>query len=79
MSILINNYKSPRPFTITEVEFLLPAFTYNATSFSAYSSNLVFMSFNVNLVPYLPANGEVLTLIDTPINGGSILIDGITF
>ena len=65
--------------TIIEVEFLFPAFTYRATSFSAYSINLFFKSFKVNFVPYFPANGDVLTLIETPINGGSILIDGITF
>ena len=62
-----------------EVEFLFPAFTSRATSFYASSSNRDFKSFKVNLVPSLPANGEVLTLIETPINGGSILIEGITF
>jgi hypothetical protein len=58
---------------------LLPAFTSRATSFSAYSINLFFKSFNVNFVPYFPEKGEVLTFIDTPINGGSIFIDCITF
>lgn len=62
-----------------EVEFLFPAFTSRATSFSAYSNNLLLRSFKVNFVPYFPAKGEVFTFIETPINGGSILIEGITF
>ena len=53
------------------IELLLfpPEFTNNATSFSAYSLNLTFKSFKVSFVPYLPANGEVLTLMVTPIKG----------
>jgi hypothetical protein len=31
------------------------------------------MSFNANFDPYLPAKGEVFTLMDTPISGSSIL------
>jgi hypothetical protein len=58
---------------------LAPALTKRATSFSASSLNLVFKSFKVNLVPYLPANGEVLTLTETPIKGWSIFKHGITF
>ncbi len=63
------------------IELLLfpPELTNNATSFSAYSLNLTFKSFNVSLVPYLPAKGEVLTFIVTPIKGSSIFKHGITF
>lgn len=62
-----------------EFELLPPAFTNSATSFSAYYLNLTFKSLRVNLVPYFPANGDVLTLIVTPIKGSSILRQGITF
>lgn len=72
-------YRSPLPFTKIEVEFLFPAITSRATSFSDSSTNRVFKSFSVIFVPYFPAKGEVLTLIETPISGGSIFIDGITF
>lgn len=71
--------KSPRPLTtiLFDLAFLSGSI-YKATSFSAYYNNLVRSSFNVNLLPSFPANGEVLTLTDTPINALSILILGIT-
>ena len=77
--ILINNYKSPRPFIMIEFEFRPPTSTLNATSFSPYSFNLDFKSFKVIFVPYLPAKGEVLTLMDTPMSGASIFKQGIIF
>jgi hypothetical protein len=64
---------------MTEVEPFGGATIYKATSFSDYYISLFLISFNVSLVPYLPAKGEVLTFIDTPIKGGSILMEGITF
>lgn len=60
MSKLIIYYKSPLPLTNTEVAFF-PVLTSSATSFSAYSKNLLFSSFKVIFVPYFPENGEVLT------------------
>lgn len=62
-----------------EVEFLFPVNISRATSFYASYSNLFFISANVNFVPSFPAKGDVLTLSETPINGGSILIEGMTF
>lgn len=79
MPILSIFYKSPRPLTKIEVEFLPPISISRATSFSAYSINRFFKSLRVSFVPYLPANGDVLTLIETPISGGSTLMQGITF
>lgn len=64
--------------TKIDVEFLLPL-TSSATSFYDYYFNRSLKSFNVNFVPYFPANGEVFTLTETPISGGSILMLGITF
>jgi hypothetical protein len=52
-----------------EFELLPPAFTNRATSFYAYYLNLTFKSLRVSLVPYFPANGDVLTFIVTPIKG----------
>lgn len=72
-------WRSPLPLTMTEVEVLFPGLTSKATSFSDSSISLFLISFNVILVPSFPAKGEVLTLIDTPIRGGSTLIEGITF
>ena len=69
MPKLAKYYKSPRPLTMIELLLFPPEFTNNATSFSAYSLNLTFKSFKVSFVPYLPANGEVLTLMVTPIKG----------
>ena len=54
-------------------------FIYKATSFYASYRSLFLISFKVSLVPYFPDNGDVFTLIETPIRGGSILIQGITF
>ena len=79
MPVLTKNYRSPLPFTKIEVELLFPISIYKATSFSASSKSLFLRSFRVILVPYLPANGEVLTFIETPISGGSTLMHGITF
>ena len=62
-----------------EVEFLPPVVTSRATSFSDSYRSLVLRSLRVSFVPYFPAKGEVFTLIETPISGGSILIEGITF
>jgi hypothetical protein len=57
--------------------FLLASIS-NATSFYDYSTTLFLISFNVNLSPYFPAKGDVLTFTEIAIIGGSILTDGIT-
>lgn len=79
MPILEAMYMSPRPLTLIEVLFLSPMSTDNATSFYDYSFSLDLRSLKEIFVPYLPAKGEVLTFIETPINGGSILTQGMTF
>jgi hypothetical protein len=53
--------------------------TVRATSFSASSFRRVFKSLSAIFVPYFPASGDVLTLIDTPMRGSSIFKQGILF
>ena len=72
----MESYKSPLPLTWTELVDLLLSTT-RATSFYAYSLNLTLRSFRASLDPSVPAKGEVLTLIETPIKGSSILRQGI--
>lgn len=73
------NYRSPLPRTWTEPEPLASVVTVNATSFSASYLSLTLRSFSATLLPSLPAKGEVLTLIETPIKGSSIFRQGILF
>lgn len=71
-------WRSPRPRIVTEFDFPLAPSTCKATSFSDSLIKRDLISFRVNLSPYLPAKGEVLTLMLIAIIGGSILAEGIT-
>lgn len=73
--------KSPLPFTVISVLSFLFSSTpsnYKATSLSASMINLYFITFLDIFLPSLPAMGEVFTLIETDMIGGSIGIEGIT-
>lgn len=74
----IPRWRSPRPLTVIEVAFPFPVSICKATSFYDSFNNLVFNSFNVNLSPSFPESGEVLTLTEMAIMGGSIFVDGMT-
>lgn len=73
------NYRSPLPRTWTEPDPLASVVTVKATSFSASSLRRTFMSLSATLLPSLPAKGEVLTLMETPIKGSSIFKQAILF